>query len=64
MDELRGLQVRARRLRADVSSQPRFPKSAALETIAKFGKVHVVCNNAVVGLGGVFGIVPAQDWAW
>ena len=27
-------------------------KSAALQTIADFGKVHVVCNNAGVAVGG------------
>ena len=33
-------------------------------TIAKFGKVHVVCNNAGVGAGGPFGSVPEGDWDW
>ena len=48
---------------ADVTSRDSL-KSAALETIAKFGKVHLVCNNAGVGSGGAFGTVPPKDWAW
>ena len=61
--ELRGLQVRAEGVVADVTRRDSL-KSAALETIAKFGKVHLVCNNAGVGSGGAFGTVPAKDWAW
>jgi NAD(P)-dependent dehydrogenase (short-subunit alcohol dehydrogenase family) len=63
LDELRGLQVRAEGVVADVTSRDSL-KGAALETIAKFGKVHLVCNNAGVGSGGEFGTVPASDWAW
>jgi NAD(P)-dependent dehydrogenase (short-subunit alcohol dehydrogenase family) len=63
VEELRGLQVRAEGVVADVTSRDSL-KSAALETIAKFGKIHLVCNNAGVGSGGVFGTVPAKDWAW
>jgi NAD(P)-dependent dehydrogenase (short-subunit alcohol dehydrogenase family) len=63
VEELRGLQVRVEGVVADVTSRDSL-KSAALETIAKFGKVHVVCNNAGVGSGGEFGTVPAKDWAW
>ena len=63
VEELRGLQVRVEGVVADVTSRDSL-KSAALETIAKFGKVHVVCNNAGVGSGGAFGTVPPKDWAW
>jgi NAD(P)-dependent dehydrogenase (short-subunit alcohol dehydrogenase family) len=63
VDELRGLQVRAEGVVTDVASRDSL-KSAALETIARFGKVHLVCNNAGVGSGGPFGAVPAKDWAW
>lgn len=37
---------------------------AALETIAAFGKVHVICNNAGVGVGGPLGTVGERDWDW
>jgi NAD(P)-dependent dehydrogenase (short-subunit alcohol dehydrogenase family) len=63
VEELRGLQVRAEGVVADVTSRESL-KGAALETIAKFGKVHLVCNNAGVGSGGPFGTVPPKDWAW
>jgi len=63
VEELRGLQVRAEGVVADVTSRDSL-KSAALETIARFGKVHLVCNNAGVGSGGAFGTVPPKDWAW
>ena len=63
VEELRGLQMRAEGVVADVTSRDSL-KSAALETIARFGKVHLVCNNAGVGSGGDFGTVPAKDWAW
>ena len=63
VDELRGLQVRAEGVVADVTNRDSL-RAAALETIARFGKVHLVCNNAGVGSGGAFGSVPAKDWAW
>ncbi len=39
-------------------------KSAALKAIAAFGKVHVVCNNAGVAVGGPIGEVRGRDWDW
>jgi NAD(P)-dependent dehydrogenase (short-subunit alcohol dehydrogenase family) len=63
VDELRAKQVRAEGVVADVTSRNSL-REAALETIAKFGKVHVVCNNAGVGAGGQFGQVAARDWDW
>ncbi|BCW88909.1 3-phenylpropionate-dihydrodiol/cinnamic acid-dihydrodiol dehydrogenase [Alphaproteobacteria bacterium SO-S41] len=39
-------------------------KSAALQTIADFGKIHVVCNNAGVAVGGPIGTVRERDWDW
>jgi NAD(P)-dependent dehydrogenase (short-subunit alcohol dehydrogenase family) len=63
VEDLRGRQIRAEGVVADVSKRDSI-KSAALETIAKFGKVHVVCNNAGVGAGGPFGTVPAGDRGW
>ncbi|MDR3508421.1 MAG: SDR family NAD(P)-dependent oxidoreductase [Caulobacteraceae bacterium] len=60
---LRSKQVRAEGVVADVTSRNSL-RSAALETIAKFGKVHVVCNNAGVGAGGPIGQVAERDWDW
>lgn len=39
-------------------------EAAAQRTLARFGKVHVVCNNAGVPVGGPFGKVPSGDWTW
>ena len=39
-------------------------REAALETIAQFGKVHVVCNNAGVAVAGPIGTVKERDWDW
>jgi NAD(P)-dependent dehydrogenase (short-subunit alcohol dehydrogenase family) len=61
--ELRAKQIRAEGVRADVSSRDSL-RAAALETIARFGKVHLVCNNAGVGAGGPFGEIPERDWDW
>ena len=63
VEDLRAKQVRAEGVVADVTSRNSL-REAALETIAKFGKVHVVCNNAGVGAGGQFGQVAARDWDW
>jgi NAD(P)-dependent dehydrogenase (short-subunit alcohol dehydrogenase family) len=63
VEELRGLQVRADGVVADVGRRESV-EAAALETIDRFGKVHLVCNNAGVGSGGPFGSVPHRDWSW
>jgi NAD(P)-dependent dehydrogenase (short-subunit alcohol dehydrogenase family) len=63
VDELRASQVRAEGVIADVTRRDSL-RAAALETISKFGKVHVVCNNAGVGAGGAMGSVPERDWNW
>ena len=39
-------------------------EAAALEAVAAFGKVHVVCNNAGVAVGGPIGTVRERDWDW
>jgi NAD(P)-dependent dehydrogenase (short-subunit alcohol dehydrogenase family) len=39
-------------------------QAAADATIAQFGKVHIVVNNAGVSLAGAAGQVPLQDWKW
>lgn len=63
VENLRSKQVRAEGVVADVTRRDSV-RAAALETIAKFGKVHVVCNNAGVGAAGAFGEVPERDWDW
>ncbi len=39
-------------------------EAAARKTIEAFGKVHVVCNNAGVGVVGPIGTIAARDWDW
>lgn len=39
-------------------------KAAAQATIDHFGKVHIVANNAGVGLGGQPGEIAIEDWRW
>lgn len=56
-------QIRAAGVLCDVSVREAV-QNAAAETIARFGKVHVVCNNAGVGAGGPVGDVTASDWDW
>jgi len=63
VEDLRAGQVRVEGVVADVASRDSI-RAAAQETIAKFGKVHVVCNNAGVGAGGPIGEVAEQDWNW
>ena len=63
VEGLREKQIRADGLIADVSGRE-VVRAAARETVAKFGKVHVVCNNAGVGAGGPLGTVPTRDWDW
>lgn len=63
VERLRSEQVRAEGVVADVTRRDSL-RAAALETIARFGKVHVVCNNAGVGAGGMLGQVPERDWNW
>ena len=39
-------------------------KEAALETVDRFGKVHILVNNAGVTLAGKPGEIPFKDWRW
>ncbi|MEQ1864315.1 MAG: SDR family NAD(P)-dependent oxidoreductase [Micropepsaceae bacterium] len=63
VQELRDSQVRAEGVICDVASRGSL-REAALKTIAAFGKVHVVCNNAGVAVGGPLGSVAERDWEW
>jgi len=39
-------------------------KSAAEFTVERFGKVHIVINNAGVSIAGKPGSIPLEDWRW
>ncbi len=38
--------------------------AAADETVKRFGKVHVLCNNAGINVGGTYEELSQQDWDW
>lgn len=50
-------------VRADVSLKAEL-QAAAEETIARFGKVHILVNNAGVGGGGDYGAWTQASWDW
>jgi NAD(P)-dependent dehydrogenase (short-subunit alcohol dehydrogenase family) len=56
-------QIQATSVVCDVSKRADVQK-AALATIAAYGKVHIVCNNAGVGVLGEIGVVEQSDWDW
>ncbi|MBO0862326.1 MAG: SDR family NAD(P)-dependent oxidoreductase [Chloracidobacterium sp.] len=47
----------------DVSDREAM-SSAAVETERVFGKIHVLCNNAGIGLGGPLKLATYDDWDW
>ena len=61
--ELNASQVRAEGVLCDVADRNGV-RGAALKTVSTFGKVHVVCNNAGVAVGGPIGEVHERDWQW
>jgi NAD(P)-dependent dehydrogenase (short-subunit alcohol dehydrogenase family) len=56
-------QIKAAPVHCDVSERGAV-EAAAQEAVAAFGKVHIVCNNAGVAVGGPFGSVRERDWDW
>ena len=63
LDLLRGKQIRAEGVVCDVTSRDSV-RAAALETIAAFGKVHYVCNNAGVAVMAPIGQMSEAEWDW
>jgi len=61
LEKLRSAGVTAERVQCDVASRASV-QNAALTTIAKFGKVHVVCNNAGVATFGPIAKSTRKDW--
>ena len=49
--------------RCDVADRASV-QAAARKAVETFGKVHVVCNNAGVGVVGPIGTIDAPDWDW
>jgi NAD(P)-dependent dehydrogenase (short-subunit alcohol dehydrogenase family) len=61
--DLEGRQVLVSTVQCDVTERNSL-QNAALKTIADFGKVHVVCNNAGIGIGGPWNAIKPGDWDW
>ncbi len=61
--ELTASQVKVHGVHADVAHRDSL-RAAALEAIAAFGRIHVVCNNAGVAVGGQMGSFADRDWDW
>jgi NADP-dependent 3-hydroxy acid dehydrogenase YdfG len=62
-DEFAGSGAEVIHLKVDVTDRDSM-EQAALETEAAFGKVHVVCNNAGVAVGGRVDTMDYKDWDW
>jgi len=62
-EQLASEQIKAAPVYVDVTDRASV-KSAALDSVAAFGKIHVVCNNAGVAVGGPIGTVRERDWDW
>lgn len=63
VEDLRQRQIKVEGVHCDVAERASV-EDAAKATIAAFGKVHVVCNNAGVGAGGPVGTLKPGDWDW
>src|ERR1700751_5272725 len=61
--DLKDSGANARAVVCDVSDRASVAR-AAEATFAAFGKVHVVCNNAGVGIGGPVESIAEADWDW
>jgi NAD(P)-dependent dehydrogenase (short-subunit alcohol dehydrogenase family) len=61
--ELKKDQISVRSVECDVSDRASVQHAAA-ETLAAFGKVHVVCNNAGVASGGAMELTTPGDCDW
>ncbi|MBQ0799456.1 MAG: SDR family NAD(P)-dependent oxidoreductase [Porticoccaceae bacterium] len=63
VDELKAKGLEAACVQVDVSSMESM-QAAADKTIATFGKVHVISNNAGVAVGGYSESCSMRNWKW
>ena len=61
--ELKKDQISVRGVECDVSDRTSVQRAAA-DTVAAFGKVHLVCSNAGVQCGGAIERITPGDWDW
>jgi len=62
-EEFKDSNVEVITMKVDVTDRGAM-EQAALDTLAAFGKVHVVCNNAGVAVSGNVADMTYQDWDW
>ena len=62
-DEFKGSNSEVLTLKVDVTDREAMER-AAVATEDAFGKVHVLCNNAGVAIGGEIGEMSYADWDW
>jgi NAD(P)-dependent dehydrogenase (short-subunit alcohol dehydrogenase family) len=63
VEAIRATGAQALGVPTDVSSAEQV-QALADATIARFGAVHVVCNNAGVETGAAFADIPVRAWEW
>lgn len=63
VDGLRAAGHRAIGLVTDVSDESQV-QALAQAALDEFGSVHVVCNNAGIGVGGAIDEMTLDDWKW
>lgn len=63
MEHFKGVGERIHAIKVDVTDRPSI-EAAATETLARFGKVHVLVNNAGVYDRGALSTVSDRDWDW
>jgi NAD(P)-dependent dehydrogenase (short-subunit alcohol dehydrogenase family) len=63
VEEFQGAGLEALAVRCDVS-RAEDVEALAQQSLAAFGAVHIVCNNAGVAPGGVIWEHSVKDWEW
>ena len=63
LSELRKSNTHVDGIMLDVADRDAM-QAAAARTEERFGKVHILCNNAGIGAGGPMEEVTASDWEW
>ncbi len=58
-----GVALRAHLMQLDVTDRAAYA-AAADEAEGAFGKIHILCNNAGIGLGRSIGQASYADWDW
>jgi NAD(P)-dependent dehydrogenase (short-subunit alcohol dehydrogenase family) len=62
-EEFKDANVEVITMKVDVSDRDAM-EQAAVDTLAAFGKIHVVCNNAGVAVSGNAADMTYKDWDW